>query len=84
MAFQNEPFKVEVKENETCALCQCGKSENAPYCDGSHKGTGISPFIMNPEKSGDVYVCGCFQSKKKPFCDGSHKALGISSEACCK
>ena len=26
----------ELKRNNVTALCRCGKSENKPYCDGSH------------------------------------------------
>ncbi|MBD1851560.1 CDGSH iron-sulfur domain-containing protein [Leptolyngbya sp. FACHB-711] len=24
-------------------LCTCGKSENFPYCNGAHKGSGFTP-----------------------------------------
>ncbi len=26
----------EIQKNNVTALCRCGKSENKPYCDGSH------------------------------------------------
>jgi CDGSH-type Zn-finger protein len=55
--------------------CACGKSANWPRCDGSHQGTGITPFRVELEKEGDVGICGCGKSAKLPFCDGSHKAL---------
>lgn len=25
------------EEKKTVAICRCGKSQNSPYCDGSHK-----------------------------------------------
>lgn len=28
--------RVEVKKRRT-AFCRCGKTQNGPYCDGSHK-----------------------------------------------
>ncbi len=31
---------VEIKE-KMAAFCRCGASQNKPYCDGSHKGTGF-------------------------------------------
>lgn len=55
--------------------CACGRSANQPYCDGSHRGTGIVPLAVTIEKAGKVAWCGCKQSANKPFCDGTHKNL---------
>ena len=30
-----EPIAFEVKEKQQVYLCNCGKTANAPYCDGS-------------------------------------------------
>lgn len=30
-----EPIAFEVKERQQVYLCNCGKTANAPYCDGS-------------------------------------------------
>ncbi len=55
--------------------CACGRSSNQPYCDGSHKGTGIVPVKVEITEQKKVYWCGCKQSKKEPFCDGTHRDL---------
>lgn len=34
--IKNKDGKEEIQEN-TCALCRCGASNNKPYCDGSHQ-----------------------------------------------
>ena len=44
--WQNKPFEINVKSGETIAFCMCGNSKNGPYCDDSHKGTGISPQVV--------------------------------------
>ena len=50
-------------------------SQKQPFCDGSHKGTGLTPMKYTPEKAGDYWLCTCKQSSKKPLCDGTHKTL---------
>ena len=29
------------------AWCTCGRSENQPYCDGGHAGTGMAPLVVH-------------------------------------
>ena len=55
--------------------CACGKSNNQPYCDGSHKDTRFAPVKVEVKESKKVYWCGCKYSKKGPFCDGTHREL---------
>ena len=53
--------------------CACGKSKTQPFCDGSHKGSGIEPVKHELSQAGQVAFCGCKHSAKKPLCDGTHK-----------
>ncbi len=55
--------------------CACGRSQDQPYCDGSHKGTGISPVAFKVEQREKVWLCQCRHTKTPPYCDGSHKSL---------
>lgn len=70
--MQNEPYIVKESAG-TKAYCACDKSQNMPYCDGGHKGTGISPHIVEVAEDKTVAVCGCAKSAGMPFCDGAHK-----------
>lgn len=72
---QTAPYGVEVEQGKTYYWCTCGRSATQPFCDGSHKGTGLNPTPFKAEKSGQVWLCGCKQTKQAPFCDGSHKSL---------
>ena len=73
--WQNKPFVINAKPGDTIAFCMCGNSKNGPYCDGSHKGTEITPKVVTFDKDTEVHACGCQQSKNKPMCDGTHKTL---------
>ncbi len=59
------------------AYCQCGWSENLPYCDGSHARmqTGCSPIVCELSEPGRKAVCQCHASGNLPWCDGTHKSL---------
>lgn len=70
------PHIVELEAGKTYAWCACGKSEEQPWCDGSHKGTGIRPFIFQPEENKKAAMCMCKHSATPQFCDGSHSKLG--------
>ncbi|MDA7948862.1 MAG: CDGSH iron-sulfur domain-containing protein [Hyphomicrobiaceae bacterium] len=69
------PYEVEVQEGRRYSWCRCGRSKRQPFCDGSHKDTGIEPLIFTAEKTETVYLCGCKDTGDPPFCDGSHNLL---------
>jgi len=71
---QKAPYVLE-NEPGTYAWCACGKSANQPFCDGSHRGSGFSPIVVEIKEKSKVAWCGCKHSGNKPYCDGSHKNL---------
>lgn len=71
---QKAPYVV-TAEPGTYFWCACGESKNQPYCDGSHKGTGITPVKQEITEAKRVAWCGCKFSENQPFCDGKHKDL---------
>jgi len=72
---QKAPFAVEGEAGKKVMWCACGHSDNQPFCDGSHKGTGITPVAYTPEQAGTLYFCGCKHTGSQPLCDGTHKNL---------
>lgn len=72
---QKAPYPVEVEAGKTYFWCACGRSSRQPFCDGSHKDTGLSPEKFTAEKDGKVFFCGCKQTANSPRCDGSHNKL---------
>jgi len=75
MYSKNSPYAIDAKAGDSLYVCQCGKTGNAPFCDGTHKSlsTGVSPREVSSDEDTTIYVCGCGKTENPPFCDGSHK-----------
>lgn len=75
LVAQKSPIKIDVEEGKKYFWCSCGRSENQPFCDGSHKDTDFSPVMYKAEESGAKFFCACKASSGQPFCDGTHNKL---------
>ena len=71
----SKPRLEGLEEGKTYAWCACGRSQNQPWCDGSHKVTSITPVVFRSDTSGTKAMCMCKQTANKPFCDGTHNTL---------
>lgn len=72
---QKAPYNFTVEEGKRYFWCACGRSNSQPFCDGSHKGTTLSPVPYIAAKTEELWFCGCKATGEKPFCDGTHNTL---------
>ncbi|HEV2437240.1 MAG TPA: CDGSH iron-sulfur domain-containing protein [Verrucomicrobiae bacterium] len=72
---QKSPYVQKMEPGEYW-WCACGRSKSQPFCDGSHKGTGLAPKRVEITEVKTVAWCGCKHSANAPFCDGTHSRLG--------
>mgnify|MGYP002804184071 FL=1 len=74
-----EPFVLELEASKRYSWCSCGRSKKQPFCDGSHKKTGLSPLRFKLEESEMKVLCGCKQTSTPPYCDGTHQSDLVQS-----
>ena len=73
---RTKPFYAELEKGKRYLWCACGRSQDQPYCDGSHQGTGFRPVPYVAREDGEeVLFCGCKRTADQPFCDGAHNNL---------
>ena len=70
-----EPAMVHLEKGKKYLWCQCGKSKDQPFCDGTHHGSKFKPLLFEARRDGLVKLCNCKATKKGPFCDNSHVKL---------
>lgn len=54
---QKAPAPVN-EEPGTRWWCACGRAVSHPYCDGSHRGSGITPVRAEIATASAVWYCG--------------------------
>lgn len=69
-----EPITVEL-EPGTVWWCSCGMSATQPFCDGSHRGTGMRPRRLEVRMKTRATLCQCKRTGNAPWCDRSHCKL---------
>ena len=69
------PLEVELEADKAYWWCTCGRSQNQPWCDGSHAGTDFQPHEFKVESAGKYWLCTCKHTANAPLCDGAHDLL---------
>ena len=71
---QKHPFVMRCGPGKH-AWCRCGASARYPLCDGTHRGSAVTPLKIVLEEAKTVVWCACGKSGNAPFCDGTHSSL---------
>ena len=71
----NKPIAVTLEKGKEYYWCACGRSQNQPFCDGSHRGTEFTPAVFKAEEDGEAWLCMCKHTGNPPYCDGTHAKL---------
>ena len=69
------PAGIDIEAGKTYHWCRCGRSSSQPFCDGSHKGTGLTPLEFKAETTETAYLCQCKGTANAPYCDGTHNGF---------
>lgn len=60
---------------DTYHYCACGRTDDEPFCDGSHSETSLKPKRFKISEPTTVTICLCRHSKTLPYCDGTHTRI---------
>jgi CDGSH-type Zn-finger protein len=71
---EEHPIMLDL-EPGTYYWCSCGKTQNQPFCDGSHEGTNFLPMEFEITEKKQVALCNCKRTQDAPYCDGSHENI---------
>jgi len=71
---QKTPYMRTVQPG-TYWWCACGRSQDQPFCDGSHKDSDLAPVKLVVTEPQEVAFCGCKHTQNPPYCDGSHDKI---------
>jgi CDGSH-type Zn-finger protein len=74
-AHKFSPIQVQLEADKQYYWCRCGLSQSQPFCDGSHRGTGLIPLAFTIQEDKSVWLCVCKKTGNAPFCDGTHNRL---------
>ncbi|MDJ0807476.1 MAG: glutamate synthase-related protein [Gammaproteobacteria bacterium] len=70
-----KPVSVNLNKGEEYYWCACGRSQNQPFCDGSHRDTEFTPIGFKATEDGETWLCMCKHTANPPYCDGTHAKL---------
>ena len=59
-------------EPGTYYWCSCGRSNQNPFCDGSHTEKDEGPLEFTLAETKTIALCNCKKTGDPPFCDGAH------------
>ena len=71
-----QPYIVK-QISKSKAYCMCGRTKDAPFCDGSHLTTNLQPRVIEVDSPTTMAICSCWKSQTRPFCDGTHGRLVV-------
>jgi len=74
----NKPKGETLEADKEYLICQCGRSKDGVFCDGSHEVTKCLPKKLVVEKTKPYLICRCKASRNFPFCDGTHSFFSDS------
>ena len=82
--MKNKPFLVKLEKGKTYAFCQCEKSDNQPFCDGSHSAINVKDDILVESLANAFFSIGANRTSRnnndKKMKSTTQKPLIIKAE----